>query len=321
MPNGVTPIVTAKYIEEELRSRGYDISVFDFNNIEQSFYELGTVDVNLVFNVTEGINNNEQLKSQAAAMIESLQIPCIGSNSYTIAFCQDKIRMKKLFTYHDVPTPAWDYAYSVNDVVNKDLKYPLVVKPSNTDDSYGITNSSVVTNKRELTRQLKKIIEVMGRPALIEEYIDGDEYEVSIIGNSQEDLRVLPLTRSVFKKMPKGYWHMYTREAKRQENPAYKKIVLERASKAVNPKLEALITEIAIDAYKIMQCRDYGRVGIRVDKEGNPYVLEVDTNPPLNPETEMVRAAKLTGMDFGDVLEEIINVAVKRYKKENPTLP
>jgi D-alanine-D-alanine ligase len=316
VPNGVTPIVTAKYIEEELRNRGYETTVFDFNNIEQSFYELGTVDVNLVFNVTEGINNNEQLKSQAAAMIESLQIPCIGSNSYTIAFCQDKIRMKKLFTYHDVPTPAWDYAYSVNDVVNKDLKYPLVVKPSNTDDSYGITNSSVVTNKRELTRQLKKIIEVMGRPALIEEYIDGDEYEVSIIGNSQEDLRVLPLTRSVFKKMPKGYWHMYTREAKRQENPAYKKIVLERASKAVNPKLEALITEIAIDAYKIMQCRDYGRVGIRVDKEGNPYVLEVDTNPPLNPETEMVRAAKLTGMKFGDVLEEIISIAVKRYRSK-----
>lgn len=113
---------------------------------------------------------------------------------------------------------------------------------------------------------------------------------------------------------------MYTRDATRHQNRAYEKIILQRASKSINLKLESLITEIALDAYKIMQCRDYGRVGLRVDKDGNPYVLEVDTNPPLNEQTELVRAAKLTGMKFGDVLEEIISLAIKRYKNKNSLL-
>lgn len=318
--SGDQPVVTVKYIEQELRRRGYETSVFDFNNLDRAFYELGNSNVNLVFNVTEGINSNDLLKSQAAAVLEAMQIPYTGSNAYTIAFCEDKIRTKKLFTFHNVPTPAWDYAYTTQDVINKDLRYPLVVKPSNADDSFGITNSSVVTNKRELLKQIKHITEELGRPALVEEFIDGDEYEVSIIGNTEEDLRVLPLSRSVFKKLPKGYWHMYTSEATRHQNRAYEKIILQRASKAVNPKLESLITEIALDAYKIMQCRDYGRVGLRVDQDGNPYVLEVDTNPPLNEQTELIRAAKLTGMKFGDVLEEIISLAIKRYKNKNSLL-
>lgn len=310
-------IATTKFIEEELNKRGYLTTTFDFNNFERAFMLLKDSDINLVFNVAEGINNNEQLKSQAAAILESLQIPFTGSNSLTTAFCQDKIKSKKLLSFHNIPMPAWDYAFSVNDVINKDLVYPLLVKPGNTDGSYGITNSSVVVNKKELDKQIKRIIEDLDRPVVVEEYIDGDEYDVSIIGNSGDDLRVLPLSKSVFKKMPKGSWHIYTREAKQPENSAYKKIILQSPVKNINPKLESLLTEIALDVYQITKCRDYGRVGFRVDKDGNPYVLEIDTNPPLNEHSDVVRAAKLTGLNFGDLLEEIINLAVKRYQSKS----
>lgn len=310
-------VATTKFIEEELNKRGYLTTTFDFNNFERAFMLLKDSDINLVFNVAEGINNNEQLKSQAAAMLESLQIPFTGSNSLTVAFCQDKIKSKKLLSFHNIPMPAWDYAFSVNDVINKDLTYPLLVKPGNTDGSFGITNSSVVVNKKELDKQIKRIIVDLGRPVVVEEYIEGDEYDVSIIGNSGDDLRVLPLSKSVFKKMPKGSWHIYTREAKQPENPAYKKIILQSPVKNINPKLESLLTEIALDVYQITKCRDYGRVGFRVDKDGNPYVLEIDTNPPLNEHSDVVRAAKLTGLNFGDLLEEIINLAVKRYQSKS----
>ncbi len=309
-------VVTVKYIEEELKKRGYLTTVFDFNNLDRTFLALKDSDVNLVFNVAEGINNNEHLKSQAAAILEALQIPFIGSSSLTAALCQDKIKTKKLLSFHNIPMPAWDSVYTVNDVVNKDLSYPLLIKPGNAENSIGITNSSVVMNKKELEKQIKKIIEGLDRPVLVEEYIEGDEYDISIIGNSGDDLRVLPLSRSVFKKMPKGYWHIYTREAKRQEDSAYKKIIFQSPVKHLNPKLESLLTEIALDVYQIMKCRDYGRVGIRVDKDGNPYVLEIDTNPPLNERSGFVRAAKLTSLNYGDLLEEIIGLAVKRYKSK-----
>jgi D-alanine-D-alanine ligase len=272
-----------------------------------------------VFNVAEGINNNEQLKSQAAAILESLQIPFTGSSSFTAAFCQDKIKTKKLLNFHNIPMSAWDYAFNTSDVINKDLVYPLVVKPGNSDNSFGITNSSVVTNKKELDKQMKRIIDDLGRPVIVEEYVEGDEYDVSIIGNSGDDLRVLPISRSVFKKMPKGYWHIYAHEAKQYGNSAYKKIVLQSPAKNINPKLESLLTEIALDVYQIMKCRDYGRVGFRVDKDGNPYILEIDTNPPLNMNSDFVKAAKLTGLSFGDLLEEILSLSIKRYKsKKNP---
>jgi len=312
-------IETVKFIEDELKKRGYLTTTFNFNNFERAFMYLKDSDVNLVFNVAEGINNNEQLKSQAAAILESLQIPFTGSSSFTAAFCQDKIKTKKLLNFHNIPMSAWDYAFNTSDVINKDLVYPLVVKPGNSDNSFGITNSSVVTNKKELDKQMKRIIDDLGRPVIVEEYVEGDEYDVSIIGNSGDDLRVLPISRSVFKKMPKGYWHIYAHEAKQYGNSAYKKIVLQSPAKNINPKLESLLTEIALDVYQIMKCRDYGRVGFRVDKDGNPYILEIDTNPPLNMNSDFVKAAKLTGLSFGDLLEEILSLSIKRYKsKKNP---
>jgi len=117
--------------------------------------------------------------------------------------------------------------------------------------------------------------------------------------------------------MPKGYWHIYAREAKQQSNSAYKKILLQNPAKNINPKLESLLTEIALDVYQIMKCHDYGRVGFRVDKNGNPYLLEIDTNPPLNVNSDFVKAAKLTGLSFGDLLEEILSLSIKRYKSKN----
>ena len=92
----------------------------------------------------------------------------------------------------------------MDDEIDDDLKYPLIVKPGNTDNSIGITNDSVVINKGELKRELEKVIVKMKRPALVEEYIEGDEYDISIVGSDENDLRVLPLSRSIFDKMPKG---------------------------------------------------------------------------------------------------------------------
>lgn len=307
-----------KNIEKTLLKRGYKVSFFDFNNVSKAFADLKASDVDIVFNVCERINNSSLLEPHAAAILDVLQIPYTGSNPFTLSLCIDKIRVKKLLAYHNIPTPNWDYAYSMDDDIDDELKYPLIVKPGNTDNSIGITNESVVSNKRELKKQLERVIVGMGRPALVEEYIEGDEYDVSIIGSDEIDLRVLPLSRSIFDKIPKGYWHIYSYDAKWKEKSVYNKIVVQRPPKNINKRLESLITEISLDTYNILDCHDYGRVEVRVDKNNNPYVLELNPNPSINIGDCVPACAELIGMDYGQFIEEIIKMAIRRYKNKPP---
>jgi D-alanine-D-alanine ligase len=310
--------VIGKEIETALLSRGYKISFFDFNDLPKVFNELKNSDVDLVFNVCERINNSSLLEPHVASIFDVLQIPYTGSNPFTLGLCIDKIRVKKLLNYHKIPTPEWDYIYSLDDDIRDDLRYPLIVKPANTDNSIGITNDSVVRNEKELRVQLEKVIKEIGRPALIEEYIDGDEYDVPVIGWDDDDLRVLPLTRSIFDALPADKWHIYPFEAKYSDESVYDKILRQRPPKNISKKLEALLGEIALDTYRILDCHDYGRIEIRVDKNNNPYVLELNPNPSLNQDGVFSASAEVIGLDYADFLEEIIRLAIKRYKDNPP---
>jgi D-alanine-D-alanine ligase len=310
--------VIGKDIEKTLKERGYKISFFDFNDLPKAFNDLRNSDVDLVVNVCERINNSSLLEPHVASILDTLQIPYTGSNPFTLGLCIDKIRVKKLLTYHKIPTPEWDYVYSLDDDIREDLRYPLIVKPANTDNSIGITNDSVVRNKEELYKQLEKILKGIGRPALIEEYIDGDEYDVPIIGSEEDDLRVLPLARSIFDELPPNLWHIYPFESKYTDGGEYNKIIVQRPPKNIGKKLETLLGEIALDTYNILDCHDYGRVEIRVDKNNNPYVLELNPNPSLDADGTFSGSAEVIGLDYGDFLEEIIRLAIKRYKDNPP---
>lgn len=315
----VTDLISVgRNIEQTLLKRGYRVTFFDFNDLPKAFSDLQKSDVDLVFNVCERINNSSLLEPHAASILDTLQIPYTGSNPFTLALCIDKIRVKKLLAFHSIPTPKWDYAYTLEDEISDELEYPLIVKPGNTDNSIGITNDSVVTKKKELDRQLNKIVKDMGSPALVEEYIEGDEYDVTILGSDEYDLRILPLSRSIFKDMPKGYWHIYPYEAKWTDSPIYNKIITQRPPKNISKKLESLISEIALDTYNILDGHDYGRVEVRVDEEDNPYVLELNPNPSININDCVPAVAELIGMDYGDFIEEIIKMAVKRYRNKPP---
>ena len=204
-----------------LKELGYNVSYFDFNRMPLVYEEIRKSDVDIVLNLCEQMNNSLLYKPHVAALLESLQIPFTGSNSFTIAQSLDKIAFKKILAYHNIPTPKWDYAYSEEDDIREDLEYPLIVKPSIGDNSIGITNDSVVSNKKELLKQVKKVTEEMKVPALIEEYIEGDEYDISILGND-DGINVLPLCRTIFSSLPKTIWHIYPFEAKWSDDTIYK---------------------------------------------------------------------------------------------------
>jgi len=197
-----------------------------------------------------------------------------------------------LLTYHNIPTAKWDYVYDTTEEVRSDLIFPLVVKPGNTDNSIGITQSSVVANPEELKTQIAYVTGELKRPALIEEYLSGDEYDVCITGSEEDDLQVLPLSRTVFEKMPKDLWHIYSFDSKFGTESEKNYIVEQRPPKKVSSKLIALITEIALDTYNILDCHDYGRVEIKLDAHNNPHVLELNPNPSINKTNCLPEVAK-----------------------------
>lgn len=301
-------------IEEALHERGYQTTTFDMNEPVRCINELKSSTVDIVFNACGRINNSSMLKPHAAAILDMLRIPYTGSNPFTLGLCNDKIRIKKLLSFHGIPTPRWDYAYTTEDDIDQTLKYPLIVKPANTDNSIGITNDSVVTDRTQLQHRLAYVIHELGSPALVEEYIDGDEYAVPIIGSEEDDLRVLPLSRTTFDTLPNELWHILPYDAKWGDKTPYEKISVEEPSKNTNKKLESLITEIALDTYNILDCHDYGIVEIKVDKNSNPYVLELNPNQHMRTEDILPRAARLVKMSYADLVEEIIRIAIKRYE-------
>lgn len=306
-------------IEKTLQARGYQTTFIDFNDLNNALEILKNGNVDLVFNVGERLNDSSLLEPHIASIFDAMQIPYTGSNPFTLGLCIDKIRVKKLLTFHNIPTARWDYAYDLSDEIRKDLRFPLIVKPANTDNSIGITNDSVVTDQKQLDQQLEYVINTLKRPALVEEYLEGDEYDVSIIGSEEDDLQVLPLARAIFDDLPEGYWHINPYDFKFGDAQIYtEKIITQIPPKNVNQKLLKLITEIALDTYNILDCHDYGRVEIKLDREDNPYILELNPNPSINIDNRVPLCAKLVGMDYGDFLEEIIALAIKRYKNKPP---
>jgi len=303
-------------IQAALESKGHRVSFFDMNETPLPFDKIAEADVDLVFNVCERINNSSLLEPHAAAILDCLGIPYTGSNPLTLALCIDKIKVKKILEYHQIPTPQFDYVFSPDEEVRDDLRYPLIVKPANTDNSIGITNDSVVTSLRQLKDRIATIVTQFKRPALIEEYIEGDEVDVSIMGN-EEEVKVLPLSRSLFDQLPPGTWHIYPFQAKWSQDPVYEKIQVERPAK-YSQKLTQLISEVALDVYNIFDCHDYARIEVRVDKAGNPYVLEVNPNPSINRGDCVPNCAALIGLCYEDFIQEILKSAIKRYQARPP---
>lgn len=309
---GSTPLE----IERALKNKGYNLSLINANDVHSIFNRLTTSDIDLVFNIGIGekLSHAPKHKPHLASLLELLQVPYTGSSPFTMLLSFDKIRFKKILAYHDIPTPEWDYLYTLKDTLNEEMTFPLIVKPAAAVHAVGITQESVVTNKKELKRQLEFIIRDMGMPALVEKYIPGDEYEAYILGNDEGNLQVLPLNRSIFDDMAQDQWHVHTYDSKFSKFNSSHPIQRELPPKNISKKLLALISEMALDTYSIFGCQDYGKIKIKTDEDGNPYVIELNPNPSLNRELGFARSAEMAGIPYANLIEEILYLAVNRYK-------
>ncbi|HYD03317.1 MAG TPA: ATP-grasp domain-containing protein [Alphaproteobacteria bacterium] len=304
-------------VKKALELAGHEAIFFDVN--ETTFEQLRNSDVEFAFNVCERFNGSSLFEPHIASMLELLNIPYTGSGPLTLATCINKVRVKEILMHHGILTPNYQVFYSRNKKLDTELKFPLIVKPVCMDNSIGITNDAVVRNEEELRSRISYILRTYDQPALVEEYIDGREITVGVLGNGRTGT-VLPLSEIKFNNVSaEDDTKIYSYEAKwLKETESWKGIQIE--CPADLPKYqEYRIKRIALQVYQILGCRDYGRIDFRVSKEGVPYVLELNPNPGISPSLNMddqpdfiPYSANKAGMTYDELIVRIFNEALER---------
>lgn len=270
----------------------------------------------LVFNLCESIRNKTYLEPYIISVFEYLGFRYTGSDRRTLANCLNKARAKEILQAHGLPTAAFQIFTPWN--IQRRLAFPLIVKPVSEDASIGITLNSVVQDDRALRRQVRYIWEAYHQPALVEEFIEGREFNVTILGN--ESPRVLPLSEINFRHIPDPFARIVSFRAKWVPTSQEYLKTPPSCPPRVSEALQARIEDVARRAYQAMGLRDYGRVDIRL-KNGAPYVLEVNPNADLSPDAGIARAARVAGMSYADLADEIVRLAARRYRMKGSARP
>lgn len=263
----------------------------------------------LVFNYAEGLRGADR-EAQIPAMLEMLGIPYTGPTPLGYALGLNKTRTKEIWKLHKIPTPRWQVVTSGEKIT---LPYPLIVKPEAEGSSKGIFVESLVKNRRQLDRTVRKVIRDYRQPALVEAFLPGREFAVGVVGTPPE---VLPLVEVTFNELPKKMPRFDHYEAKwLYDNPrsAVDPLI---CPAEIGGKLEEKIKKICLQAFAALGLRDWARFDVRLDKKGMPYLLEVNCPPGINPDpwenSRIVRAALVAGYTFPQLLEKVIASAARR---------
>jgi len=282
---------------------------------ENFFDEVKRIRPDIVFNVAEGLFGVSR-EAQIPAMLEMLQIPYTGSDPQTLSICLDKARTKEILTYHNIKNPKFRIASSINDIDDTGFEYPLIVKPVFEGSSKGIYSSSFVNNSDELKKEVERVTTEYEQDALIEEFLNGREFTVALMGNGNET-EVLPVVEIDFNEFPNDFVPVYSYEAKWILDTREKPLDVFICPAKVDITLEEKIKNTALNAYKVLKCRDWSRIDIRLDKKGEPNIIEINPLPGILPNPEdnscYPKAARTAGMNYSQMINKVIYTAAKRY--------
>jgi D-alanine-D-alanine ligase len=217
---------------------------------------------------------------------------------------------KQVLRMNKIPVPRGMLLSSPEFDWQGELSFPLIVKPAQEDASVGITPSSVVEDEWELRFQVERLFQQLRQPLLVEEYIHGREINIAVLGN--EPPECLPLSEIDFSHMPPGYPHIVTYNAKWKKDSLEYQGTLPICPAEVEPDIAARLRQVALAAYEATGCRDYARVDIRVDAEGNIYVVEVNPNPDISPDAGLARAAQAAGLGYQQLILKLVRLAARR---------
>jgi D-alanine-D-alanine ligase len=308
-------VLVERDIEQALQEHGHTTAAVPIR--DDLWGPLKQYDPNewLIFNLCESIRNKTYLEPYIISVFEHLGFRYTGSDRRTLANCLNKARTKEILQAHGLPTAA--YQIFTPWTIQRQLEFPLFVKPVSEDASIGITLNSVVQDERSLRRQVRYIWEMYQEPALVEEFIQGREFNVTLLGN--DNPRVMPLSEINF-RVRNPFARIVSFRAKWVPSSPEYLGTPPTCPAHVSATMKARIEDVARRAYMAMGLRDYGRVDIRV-KNGMPYVLEVNPNADLSADAGIARATRVAGMSYSDLVDEIVRLAARRYRMKGMARP
>lgn len=266
----------------------------------------------LVFNVCETFADDYRLEVNVAAVMEMARLRFTGSGTAGLLLAQDKILTKQLLEYHEVPTPAFATFDGETFETNGRIAFPLIVKPARSDASIGIGKHSVVRDWDALTARVRDIRKELHDMALAEEYIDGREVYVGVLGTPTR-AEILPIVELDFGRWNPDEPKVSDRDVK--FGPETEGSPRLKMATDLSPDLQARIERAALLAYRALKISDYARVDLRISKKTNePFVLEVNPNPYLENQSELAMAARDRGISYTQLIGRIVESACNRYQ-------
>jgi D-alanine-D-alanine ligase len=294
---------TIDVIANAIEANGFKIK--RIGNASNLLEQLDHLDVDIVFNISEGLTGRNR-ESQVPVLLEMAGIPFVGADALTLGLALDKIIAKKIFIAEKIPTPKFFEVRTMNELINTDhCKFPLIVKPRFEGSSKGLTENSRVVNKEELKKQVELIINVYKQPALVEEFISGQEFTVAVVGNNPPQALPVVQVKIDGELQLNDKFYTFARIASDR---------LEYVCPApISEELKSTLMDLAVRVYRAVDCRDFGRVDFRVDNQGRPYALEINPLPSLSTEDVFMLIAKQIGISYPEMVGRILKNALARY--------
>jgi D-alanine-D-alanine ligase len=310
----VTRTLDKKEVEQEvaeaLTKLGHDAVLHELDGTPRSLLAVARLECDLVFNLTESFADDDTADFKIAAFLDLVGKRYTGSGTHGLMLAQDKAIAKKIFAFHGIHTPVFAKSYRGRLDFSHDLHFPVIVKPAREDGSIGIEFSAVVSSIRELMERMDWLHAHFDSPVLIEEYIDGREMYVGVLGNDKPE--ALPVVELDLSKLPDGTPRIAAAEVKWGKGTA-----AYRDTKSVIPtdlpeEITLSLQQTALAAYQALELRDYGRVDMRLQPDGRVQVIEVNPNPWLSSRAELAMAARKSGRSYPQLVEEIVELAMAR---------
>jgi D-alanine-D-alanine ligase len=318
--NGKAPLMRTldkKEVEGEvidaLTKLGHEPSLHQLDGSPKSLHALARLDCDLIFNLSESFAGNDTADFNIAAYLELIGKRFTGSGSHGLMLAQDKSVAKKIFAFHGIHTPIFARSFRGRLSFSDELKFPVIVKPMREDGSIGIEFKAVVSSIKELMERIDWLHEQFNSPILIEEYVDGREMYVGVLGN--ETPEALPVIELDLSKLPEGTPRIAAAEVKWAKGTKAYRDTKSIVATDLSEETTSLLQSTAISAYQALELKDYGRVDMRLKPDGTVTVIEVNPNPWLASRAELAQAARKAGRTYTQLVDEIVGMAMSRYSR------
>lgn len=264
----------------------------------------------IIFNLLEAFDNIVMFDHNIVSFLEMLRMPYTGSNARGLMLARDKSLSKKLMAYHRIPMPEFAVIRRGQTVrISKRLPFPLIVKSLTEEASLGISQASVVDSDEKLKERVEFIHEHIGTDALVEQFIEGRELYVGVMGNQR--LRVFPIWEMQFTKMPNGVHHIATERVKWSVKYQEKHGIQTSELKDVPEDHCQRIQHLCRRVYRALELSGYARIDLRMDKDGKAYVLEANPNPQIARGEDFAESAKRAGLSYEALLQRIVMLGLQ----------